>query len=99
MVRQWQTFFYDKRYSETDLSYQPNFKALAEACGGIGYDVTAIYSSFEYAYGYLDIASKTVKEHNLVYILNKDNKINTKAIISRTNSQLIETVVFLLKDD
>ena len=40
MVRQWQTFFYDKRYSSTDLSYQPNFKALAEACGGIGYDVT-----------------------------------------------------------
>ncbi|MEA3492350.1 MAG: acetolactate synthase large subunit [Campylobacterota bacterium] len=40
MVRQWQTFFYDKRYSSTDLSYQPNFKALAEACGGIGYDIT-----------------------------------------------------------
>jgi len=40
MVRQWQTFFYDKRYSETDLSFQPNFKALAEACGGMGYDVT-----------------------------------------------------------
>ena len=40
MVRQWQTFFYDKRYSETDLSYQPNWKMLAEACGGIGYDVT-----------------------------------------------------------
>jgi len=40
MVRQWQTFFYDERYSETDLSYQPNYKALAEACGGIGYDVT-----------------------------------------------------------
>ena len=41
MVRQWQTFFYDKRYSETDLSFQPNFKGLAEACGGIGYDVTS----------------------------------------------------------
>jgi acetolactate synthase-1/2/3 large subunit len=40
MVRQWQSFFYDNRFSETDLSYQPNFKALAEACGGIGYDVT-----------------------------------------------------------
>ena len=40
MVRQWQTFFYDKRYSATDLSFQPDFKALAEACGGIGYDVT-----------------------------------------------------------
>ena len=40
MVRQWQTFFYDKRYSETDLSYQPDWKMLAEACGGAGYDVT-----------------------------------------------------------
>jgi len=40
MVRQWQTFFYEKRYSETDLSFQPNFKALAESCGGIGYDVS-----------------------------------------------------------
>jgi len=40
MVRQWQTFFYEKRYSETDLSFQPNWKALVEACGGIGYDVT-----------------------------------------------------------
>lgn len=40
MVRQWQTFFYEKRYSETDLSFQPNWKALAESCGGIGYDVT-----------------------------------------------------------
>jgi len=40
MVRQWQTFFYEKRYSETDLTFQPNWKALSEACGGIGYDVT-----------------------------------------------------------
>jgi acetolactate synthase-1/2/3 large subunit len=40
MVRQWQTFFYDKRYSETDLSFQPDWKKLAEACGGAGYDVT-----------------------------------------------------------
>jgi len=40
MVRQWQTFFYEKRYSETDLSFQPNWKALVEACGGVGYDVT-----------------------------------------------------------
>ncbi len=40
MVRQWQTFFYEKRYAETDLSYQPNWKMLVEACGGVGYDVT-----------------------------------------------------------
>jgi acetolactate synthase-1/2/3 large subunit len=40
MVRQWQTLFYDKRYSETDLSVQPDFVKLAEAFGGIGYRVT-----------------------------------------------------------
>ena len=37
MVRQWQTLFYDKRHSETDLSIQPDFVKLAEAFGGIGY--------------------------------------------------------------
>ena len=41
MVRQWQTLFYEERYSETDLSYQPNWKQLVESCGGIGYDVTS----------------------------------------------------------
>ncbi len=39
MVRQWQTFFYDKRYAETDLSMQPDFIKLAESFGGIGYRV------------------------------------------------------------
>ena len=39
MVRQWQTFFYDKRYSETDLSMQPDFVKLAESFGAIGYRV------------------------------------------------------------
>ena len=39
MVRQWQTLFYDKRYSETDLSTQPDFVKLAEAFGGAGYRV------------------------------------------------------------
>lgn len=37
MVRQWQTFFYDKRYSNVDLSLQPNFVQLAESFGGIGF--------------------------------------------------------------
>jgi len=40
MVRQWQTFFYDKRYSSTDLSMQPDFVKLAESFGGVGYRVT-----------------------------------------------------------
>ncbi|MFZ2968069.1 MAG: acetolactate synthase large subunit [Sulfuricurvum sp.] len=40
MVRQWQTMFYDKRHSSTDLSIQPDFVKLAESFGGVGYRVT-----------------------------------------------------------
>ncbi|QCD45149.1 acetolactate synthase large subunit [Campylobacter mucosalis] len=39
MVRQWQTFFYEERYSQTDLSFQPDFVKLAESLGGIGFRV------------------------------------------------------------
>ena len=37
MVRQWQELFYEKRYSEVDLSIQPDFVKLAEACGAVGF--------------------------------------------------------------
>lgn len=37
MVRQWQELFYEKRYSEVDLSTQPDFVRLAEACGAVGF--------------------------------------------------------------
>jgi len=30
MVRQWQELFYNKRYSEVDLSFQPDFVKLAK---------------------------------------------------------------------
>ena len=40
MVRQWQTLFYDRRYSQTDLGTHkhriPDFKMLAEAYGCLG---------------------------------------------------------------
>ncbi|WP_394277484.1 acetolactate synthase large subunit [Luteococcus sp.] len=38
MVRQWQTLFYDRRYSNTDLSSEriPDFPKLAEAMGCVG---------------------------------------------------------------
>jgi len=62
MVRQWQTFFYDKRYSETDLSYQPNWKMLVEACGGVGYDVTTKEE--------FDAALKDAIEQNKVAFIN-----------------------------
>ncbi|MDR2100074.1 MAG: acetolactate synthase large subunit [Campylobacteraceae bacterium] len=39
MVRQWQTFFYGKRYSQTDLDSQPDFVKLAESFGGLGFKV------------------------------------------------------------
>ena len=39
MVRQWQTSFYEKRYSQTTLDRGPDFKLLAEAYGVKGYDV------------------------------------------------------------
>lgn len=37
MVRQWQTFFYEERYSSVDLTMQPDFVKLAEAFGANGY--------------------------------------------------------------
>ena len=40
MVRQWQELFYGKRYSHSDLSYEPNFIKLAEAYGAVGICVT-----------------------------------------------------------
>ncbi len=58
MVRQWQTLFYDKRHSETDLSVQPDFVLLAEAFGGIGYRVTTKEE--------FDAALKDAVEKNIV---------------------------------
>jgi acetolactate synthase-1/2/3 large subunit len=37
MVRQWQTIFYEGRYSETDLDRPPDFVKLAEAYGVAGF--------------------------------------------------------------
>jgi len=58
MVRQWQTLFYDKRHSETDLTTQPDFVKLAEAFGGIGYRV---HTKEEF-----DAALKDAVEKNIV---------------------------------
>ena len=40
MVRQWQTLFYDKRYSNTILNDSVDFVKLAEAMGATGFRVT-----------------------------------------------------------
>ena len=36
MVRQWQEFFYEKRYSQSHMEVQPDFVKLAEAYGHVG---------------------------------------------------------------
>jgi acetolactate synthase-1/2/3 large subunit len=41
MVRQWQSMFYDKRYSQTTLDRKTDFVKLAEAFGAVGYNLTA----------------------------------------------------------
>ena len=41
MVRQWQEMFYDRAYSEVDISVAPDFVKLAEAYGAAGFRATA----------------------------------------------------------
>ncbi len=40
MVRQWQELFWNKRYSDTAISCQPDFAAVAEAYGALGMTIT-----------------------------------------------------------
>ncbi|NTV33038.1 MAG: biosynthetic-type acetolactate synthase large subunit [Deltaproteobacteria bacterium] len=40
MVRQWQEFFYDKRYACTEMNVAPDFVKLAEAYGAVGLRAT-----------------------------------------------------------
>ncbi len=61
MVRQWQTFFYDKRYASTDLSMQPDFVKLAESFGGMGFRCETIEE--------FDEALKKACENNTVAII------------------------------
>ncbi len=42
MVRQWQTMFYDKRYSQTTLERKTDFAALARSFGANGYRATSM---------------------------------------------------------
>ncbi len=42
MVRQWQTLFYDKRYSATIINDSVDFVKLAEAMGAVGIRVTTL---------------------------------------------------------
>lgn len=55
MVRQWQTLFYDKRYSATSIERQTDFVKLAEAFGAKGFkadDIDEFRKVFDQAYAY-----------------------------------------------
>jgi acetolactate synthase-1/2/3 large subunit len=55
MVRQWQTLFYDKRYSGTTIERQTDFVKLAEAFGARGFradDIDEFRKVFSEAYAY-----------------------------------------------
>lgn len=41
MVRQWQSLFYDSRYSQTTLDRKTDFVKVAEAFGAVGFNLTA----------------------------------------------------------
>jgi len=42
MVRQWQQFFYERRYASTEMDHAPDFVKLAEAYGAVGLRATRI---------------------------------------------------------
>ncbi len=71
MVRQWQTLFYEKRYSNTILNDPTDFVKLAEAMGADGYRATTV-EEFE------DAMKKALKAGKPVVIdcqIDQDDKV------------------------
>lgn len=71
MVRQWQTLFYDKRYSNTILNDSVDFVKLSEAMGAEAYRATTI-EEFEDAFRKALQAGKPVV---IDCIINEDDKV------------------------
>ena len=71
MVRQWQNFFYEARYSSTTLNRSTDFVKLVEAFGGIGFRV---YEKEE-----LESALREALEFKgpvvIDYVINNDKKV------------------------
>ena len=71
MVRQWQTLFYDKRYSNTVLQDSVDFVKLSEAMGAEAYRATTI-EEFEQAFRKAQKADGPVV---IDCIINEDDKV------------------------
>lgn len=76
MVRQWQTLFYEKRYSSTILQDYVDFVKLAEAMGADGYRATTI-EEFEEAFKKAQQAAKKPVGRPVVIdcIIHEDDKV------------------------
>ena len=50
---------------------------------GLGYEAQNIHSTFEYAYGYIDLGGVTLDEHDLIYSFSFNDAWNAEAILVR----------------
>ncbi|MGL5067605.1 MAG: biosynthetic-type acetolactate synthase large subunit [Sarcina sp.] len=71
MVRQWQTLFYDKRYSSTTLDRKTDFVKLVESFGGKGYRIDLADNSYEILKEAIESKETTLVD----YIIHEDNKV------------------------
>ena len=71
MVRQWQTQFYGKRYSQTTLERATDYVKLAEAFGGVGFRATTL-DEFKKA---LKDAYATGKPCIIEAVIDRDEKV------------------------
>lgn len=71
MVRQWQTLFYDKRYSNTTLDRKTDFVKLVESFGGKGFRIEKDDDTYEVLKQALESPETTLVD----YIIQQDDKV------------------------
>ncbi|MEG0133569.1 biosynthetic-type acetolactate synthase large subunit [Clostridium sp.] len=71
MVRQWQSLFYEGRYSATTLNRNTDFVKLSEAFGGVGFRITEVEEV-------MPVLKEALQSDKLVvidYVINSDKKV------------------------
>lgn len=71
MVRQWQSLFYDKRYSNTTLDRKTDFVKLVESFGGKGFRILPDDNSYEILKEAIECNETTLVD----YIIPPDDKV------------------------
>ncbi|MCR4751053.1 MAG: biosynthetic-type acetolactate synthase large subunit [Eubacterium sp.] len=86
MVRQWQTLFYEKRYSHTTLRDKVNFTKVAEGMGAVAYHVTTP-EEFKKAF------REAMKANTAVLIdceIDSDDKVFPMVPAGKANSEVFD---------